>query len=142
LRGIQPIGEETLGELSSGGIQRLNRRAFIGLVAGGFLAAARAAEAQPPFRLTFHRERDEPSSIVLAGELFNDGSRDVIDVWVTAEGLNVAGRVAVRGIAFVSALIPGRGSTAFTVKLARAEEVRTFRAFVSSFRYGLGIESP
>lgn len=120
----------------------MNRRAFIGLVAGGFLAAARAAEAQPPFRLTFHRERDEPSSIVLAGELFNDGSRDVIDVWVTAEGLNVAGRVAVRGIAFVSALIPGRGSTAFTVKLARAEEVRTFRAFVSSFRYGLGIESP
>ena len=123
-------------------LQRLSRRAFIGVVAGGFLARARVAEGQPPFRLTFRRERDEPSSIVLAGELFNDGARDVVDVWVTAEGLSVGGRVVARGIGFVHSLIPGRGSTTFTVKLPRVEEVRSFRVFVSSFRYGLGTESP
>ena len=36
------------------------------------------ATAQP-FRITFRRERDEPSSIVLVGELFNDGLRDVVE---------------------------------------------------------------
>ena len=123
-------------------IQRLNRRSFLGVVAAGLLAAARAAEGQPPFRLTFHREGDDPSSIVLAGELFNDGSRDVVDVWVTAEGLNVGGHVMVRGIAFVRSLIPGHRGTTFTVKLPRSEKVRSFRVFVSSFRYRSMTEAP
>jgi hypothetical protein len=41
-----------------------------------------------PFRITFQRERDEPSSIVLMGEVFNDGVRDVVDVWITADARN------------------------------------------------------
>src|SRR6266852_5009204 len=56
------------------------------------------ATAQP-FRITFQRERDEPSSIVLMGEVFNDGLRDVVDVWVTADALNAEGKVVGRGVA-------------------------------------------
>ena len=44
------------------------------------LLGVELATAQP-FRITFQRERDEPSSIVLMGEVFNDGLRDIVDVW-------------------------------------------------------------
>jgi hypothetical protein len=99
------------------------------------------ATAQP-FRITFRRERDEPSSIVLMGEVFNDGLRDVVDVWVTADALNAEGKVVGRGLAFVTSLLPGRGTTTFAVKLPRVEEARSFRIGVSSFRYASGVQSP
>jgi hypothetical protein len=66
----------------------------------------------------------------------------VVDVWVAAEALNARGRVVGRGLAFVTSQLPGRASTAFTVKLPRAEEAHSFRVFVSSFRYLFGTESP
>jgi hypothetical protein len=100
------------------------------------------ATAQP-FRITFRRERDEPSSIVLMGELFNDGLRDVVDVWVTADAFNAEGKVVGRGLAFVTSFLPGRGTTTpFTVKLPRAEEAHSFRLVVSSFRHASGAQSP
>ncbi len=75
------------------------------------------ATAQP-FRITFRRDRDEPSSIVLMGEVFNDGLREVVDVWVTAEALNAGDKIVGRGIAFVTSFLPGRGTTTFAVKTA------------------------
>ena len=99
------------------------------------------ATAQP-FRITFQRERDEPSSIVLMGEVFNDGLRDVVDVWVTADALNAEGKVVGRGVAFVASFLRGRGTTTFTVKLPWAEQAHSFRLVVSSFRYASGAQSP
>jgi hypothetical protein len=95
-----------------------------------------------PFRITFRRGHDEPSSIVLQGEVFNDGSRDLVDVWVTAEALNAGDQVVGRGIAFVTSFFPGRGVMTFTVKLPRVEEAQSFRLVVSSFRYASGVQSP
>jgi hypothetical protein len=96
-----------------------------------------------PFRIAFRRERDEPTSIVLRGEVFNDEIRDVVDVWVTAEAMSAGDQVVGRGmIAFVTSFLPGRGSTPFTVRLPRAEEIRSFRLSVSSFRYAAGVQSP
>jgi hypothetical protein len=95
-----------------------------------------------PFRITFQRERDEPSSIVLMGEVFNDGLRDVVDVWVTADALNAEGKGVGRGVAFVTSFLRGRGTTRFTVKLPRAEQSHSFRLVVSSFRYASGAQSP
>jgi hypothetical protein len=99
------------------------------------------ATAQP-FRITFQRERDEPSSIVLMGEVFNDGLRDVVDVWVTADALNAEGKVVGRGVAFVASFLRGRGTTTFTVKLPWAERAHSFRLVVSSCRYASGAQSP
>ena len=99
------------------------------------------ATAQP-FRITFRRGHDEPSSVVLMGEVFNDGLRDVVDVWVTAEALNAGDKIVGRGIAFVTSFLPGRGTTTFAVKLPRVEEARSFRLVVSSFRYASGTQSP
>ncbi|HSE04691.1 MAG TPA: FxLYD domain-containing protein [Methylomirabilota bacterium] len=98
--------------------------------------------AAQDLRLTFERQPDEPTSLVLAGTLSNDSSRDVVDVWVTAEALNAGGRVVGRGLAFASPLLRGRASTKFTVKLPRVEQAQSFRVFVSSFRYLAGAESP
>ena len=105
------------------------------------LLGVELASAQT-FRITFERQRDEPSSIVLRGEVSNDGLRDVVDVWVTADALNAEGKAVGRGIAFVTFSLPVRGTTAFTVKLPRAEQVQSFRLTVSSFRYASGAQSP
>jgi hypothetical protein len=117
--------------------------AEIVLVALLVLVGVGLAAAQP-FRITFHRERDEPSSIVLAGEVVNDGPRDVVDVWVTAEAENARGQVVGTSMAFVRTFLPGHGTTAFTIKLLPVEEARSFRLVVSSFRYASasGVESP
>jgi hypothetical protein len=98
--------------------------------------------AAQPFHITFRREPDELSSLVLAGELANDGGRDVLDVWVGAEALNAEGKVVARGLVFVTATLRGRSSTPFTVKLPRVPEARAFRVAVSSFRYLHATESP
>jgi len=99
------------------------------------------ATAQP-FRITFARERDEPTSVVLMGEVFNDGLRDIVDVWVTADALNAEGKVVGRGVAFVTSFFRGGGTTKFTVKLPRAEQAHSFRLVVSSFRYASREQSP
>jgi hypothetical protein len=100
--------------------------------------------AAQPFRVTFQREPDEPSSIVLRGEVVNDGLRDIVDVWVTADALSAEGKVVGRGIAHVASFLRGRASRAFIVKLPRVAAVGSFRLAVSSFRYASGseVESP
>ena len=98
--------------------------------------------AAQPFHITVRREPDEPSSLVLAGDLANEGGRDVVDVWVTAEAMNAEGKVVARGLVFVTPMLRGRSSTPFTVKLPRVQEARAFRAAVSSFRYLHATESP
>jgi len=105
------------------------------------LLGVELATAQP-FRITFQRARDEPSSIVLMGEVFNDGLRDVVDVWVTADARNAEGKVVGRGVASVASFLRGRGTTPFTVKLPRAEQAHSFNLVVSSFRYASGEQSP
>jgi hypothetical protein len=94
------------------------------------------------FRLTFERQPDEPTSLVLAGTVSNETSRDVVDVWVSAVALNASGRVVGRGLAFASPLLRSRAATNFTIKLPRVEQVQSFRVSVSSFRYLSGGESP
>jgi hypothetical protein len=98
--------------------------------------------AQEQFRISFQRQPDEPTSLVVGGTLTNQGARDVVDVWVTAEALDAGGRVVGRGVAFVSPLLRSRAETKFTVKLPRVEQVHSFRLSVSSFRYMTGPESP
>ncbi len=116
--------------------------AAIVLTANLVLLAAEPGGAQEQFRITFQRQPDEPTSLVLAGHLSNEGSRDVVDVWVAAEALNAGGRIVARGLAFVSPLLRSRADTKFTVKLPRVEQVQSFRMSVSSFRYLVRAESP
>lgn len=105
------------------------------------LLDAGRATAQP-FRIVFERTNDDPSSIVLVGRVFNDGFRNVVDVWVTADALNADGKAVSRGVAFVTSFLPGHSAAMFTIKLVRAEQAESFRLAVSSFRYASGVQSP
>lgn len=120
----------------------MRRLAAIVLTATLVLLSGGPGAAQEQFRISFERQPDEPTSLVLAGTLSNAGSRDVVDVWVGAEALNAEGRVVGRGLVFVSPLLRSRANTKFAVKLPRVEQVQSFRVFVSSFRYLVGAESP
>lgn len=100
------------------------------------------APGQEPFRVTYEHRQDEGGSIVLAGTVSNVGSRDVVDVYVTAAALNAVGKVVATGIAFVSSAIPRGRSATFVAKVPRVDGIQNFRVAVSSFRYGGGPESP
>ncbi len=102
------------------------------------------AAGQEPFRIVFHREPDEPSSIVLTGDVVNDGRRDVVDVWVSAEAEDARNRVVARSMAYVTSFLPERGATTFTIRLLPGEGACSFRLAVSSFRYASvsTVESP
>ena len=100
------------------------------------------AHGQEPFRVTYDHGQDEGGSIVVTGTVSNVGSRDVVDVYVTAAARNAAGKVVASGIAFVSSAIPRGRSAPFTAKIPRVEGIHDFHVGVSSFRYGGGQESP
>jgi hypothetical protein len=112
------------------------------LVALLILVGVGIAAAQQTFRITFHRARDETSSIVLVGEVVNDGPRDVVDVWVTAQAEDAGTEIVGRGMAYVTSFLPERATTAFVVKLPRVEDARPFQLVVSSFRYAYAAQSP
>ena len=115
---------------------RIALAALLLLVGVGFAAS------QQTFRITFHRQHDEPSSIVLAGEVVNDGPRDVVDIWVGAQAENAGNQIVSRGMAYVTSYLPGRATTAFVIKLPLVEEARFFQVTVSSFRYASSVQSP
>jgi hypothetical protein len=99
--------------------------------------------AAPPFRITHNVRSSDATAVVLDGRVFNETEREVLDVWLTAEGLSPAGKVLTRGITFVSPMIPGRGSAAFVAKIPAVDGVASFRLAVSSYRSGMmGLQSP
>jgi len=118
-------------------------RTRLGLVVGLCLVLLDVGlAAAQPFHITFRRGPDEPLSLVLAGDLTNDGGRDAVEVWVAAEAMNAQGKIVGRGLAFVTWMLRAHSSASFTVKLPRADDARAFRVTVSSFRYMSPPESP
>lgn len=111
---------------------------LIGIV---LLVAARS-EGQGRFRITHGPGTRQDSSLRITGQVFNDGDRNAVDVWVTAQALDGGGKVLARGITFVSQMIPGRGSAAFIAKVPFVEGVETWRVTVSSYRDGAVTQSP
>lgn len=117
---------------------------LLALAALGALAAgARPAGAQGNFRVTWSVERTGETHAELAGQVANDATQDVVDVYVTAEALDASGKVLARGIAFVAPQIPARRATEFSARVPNVRGTTGFRVRVSSFRFGLGRgESP
>jgi hypothetical protein len=100
------------------------------------------AQGDERFRITYERDRAEATAIVLRGSVSNEGRRDVVDVYVTAEALNASGKVVATGITFVSAFLPQRGQAPFVAKIPQVEGVQSFRVSVSGFREAFGSEAP
>jgi hypothetical protein len=105
------------------------------------LLLAGAAAGQGNFRITYNVERT-PQQLRVIGWVSNDAAFDALDVYVTAEALDATGKVVARGIAFVAAQIPSRGTAGFSAPVpAAGKTVSRVRVGVSSFRMGLGPQS-
>jgi hypothetical protein len=102
---------------------------------------APCAQGQENFRVTWTVDRT-PERVRVEGRIFNDARLDVYDVSVTAEALDGRGRVVARGIAFVSPFIRQGGSAPFAASVPAVPNAATYRVRVTSFRLGVGTESP
>jgi hypothetical protein len=105
-------------------------------------AAVASVAAQDVFRVAFDVDRSNPEQAQVAGTVYNDSMQDVFDVSVTAEALDARGRVVARGIAYVGARIPGRGSMSFLAKVPSVPTATRYRASVSSYRAGMNTQAP
>lgn len=106
------------------------------------VAGATPASAQANFRITYNVDRSNPTQVQLAGEVFNDAAVDVLDVHVSAEALDAAGKRVAQGITWVGS-IRARSSASFSARVPAVRGATGFKVTVSSFQFGLGRgESP
>ncbi len=105
------------------------------------LVTATGAWGQPGFRLTWTVGPTEAGQTRVAGVLYNISHTDVVDVYVTAEALDAAGRVVASGISYVAGLVPERGSAPFVAKVPVVAGTTAYRVRVSAFRQGFGSQS-
>ena len=100
-------------------------------------AAALPARAQGNFKVTYQVKRTDPTRVELAGIVFNAAAVDAVEVYVTAEALDVSGKVLARGIAFVAQSIPAQSGADYSARIPNVPGTTGFRVAVSSYRFGL-----
>ena len=113
------------------------------LVATALFAASAFAQgpaAPAPFRISHTFDKGTQPQVNVSGRVFNDARSDAIDVYVTAEALDAAGKVIASGVTYVGAIQAG-SSTAFVVKVPSARAAASFRVLVTSYRFGFANQS-
>ena len=110
-----------------------------------FVIAASAAPvaAQPPanLRVVHSVDKTGPTTTELSGRVYNDGSVDVIDVYVNAAAVDQSGKVLAQGIPFVGT-VPARGNAAFKARVPVVPGATGFRVGINSFRFAFGRDAP
>jgi hypothetical protein len=109
-----------------------------GTLLAGWLVLATSGTAQEPFRVTYTVDRAQTARTRLTGVVFNDARVEALDVYVTAEALDGAGKIVARGIAFVSPNIREGSSAPFEAVVPAPPTANHFRVRVTGFRLGLG----
>jgi hypothetical protein len=104
------------------------------------VAAPTLAQSPTPFRVTHTVDKGGQAQISISGRVFNDARADAIDVYVTAEALDAAGKIVASGVSYVGA-VPAGSSSAFIIKVPSARAAATFRVLVTSFRFGFANQS-
>jgi hypothetical protein len=117
------------------------RRALCAIIVVMTALVPALAPGQESFQLRYNVDRTSPGQVRVNGTVVNDARVDVIDVYVTAEALDAGGKVLGRGIAFVSSSIPQHGTAPFTISIPAAQAATSFRVRVSSFRFGMGLQT-
>ena len=98
--------------------------------------------AQTPLRVTHSVDKTGPTHTELSGSVFNDGTVDVIDVYVNAAAIDGSGKVLAQGIPYVGS-VPARGSTPFKARVPSVPGATSYRVRINSFRFQMGrTESP
>ncbi len=84
--------------------------------------------------VTFQTERVGAGRIIIFGDVRNSSSDAYERVTLLAEGLDEAGAVVSRGRAYVSGVVPGRGTAPFECRLASGGRERRFRVSVEAYQ--------
>jgi hypothetical protein len=105
--------------------------------------AAAPATAQPSsnLRVTHTVDKTSPPTAELSGRVYNDGSVDVIDVYVNAAAVDQSGKVLAQGIPYVGT-VPARGSSPFKARVPVVAGATGYRVGINSFRFAFGREAP
>jgi hypothetical protein len=125
-------------EQESGAMWARGRWGVAGTLMVGGLVVAAAVAAQASFRVTFEVDRSQAARTRVTGVVFNDARVEALDVSITAEALDGAGKVVARGIAFVSPKIPEGGNASFEAIVPAPATATHFRVRVTRARFGLG----
>jgi hypothetical protein len=104
------------------------------------LAVVPAAAQTTPFRITHTIDKGTQAQVTVTGRVFNDARADAVDVYVTAEALDGAGKIVASGVSYVGT-VPAGNSAAFLIKVPSARTAANVRVLVSSFRFGFAIQS-
>src|SRR5262245_1314829 len=121
---------------------RFARFAFLVGTVALVVVAAGPAGGQGGLRVLQEGDRVDGNRFLVTGRVVNEDQRDALDVSVTVEALDASKEVVASGIAFMSYVIPPRGSAPFSAKVPRVPNANSFRVVVSSYRFGLKSESP
>lgn len=99
------------------------------------IAAGVTAGAQETLRVTYEVDRTtRPGQARLNGLVVNEGSAEAVDVSVSAEAINSAGRVVARGVTYVDSRIARGDSRPFLVIVPNAAAAERFRVSATSVR--------
>jgi hypothetical protein len=104
-------------------------------------AAPVAAQAPSNLRVTHTVDKTGPTSTEISGHVYNDGSVDVIDVYVNASAVDQSGKVLAQGIPYVGN-VPARGNAPFKARVPVVPGATGFRVGINSFRFAFGREAP
>ena len=118
------------------------RRAIFTVAASALVLIPGLGRAYDPFHVAYTVERGGGTGPVrVNGRVLNESQTDMLDVYVTAEALDAAGKVLGRGIVFVGGSIPPRGVVPFSIAIPAAQNAASFRVRVSSYRQGFGSQT-
>ena len=104
------------------------------------LAAVPVAAQSSPFRISHAVDKGSQTQVTITGRVFNEARADAIDVYVTAEALDGAGKIIASGVSYIGTVSAG-GSTVFIIKVPAARAASGFRVLVTSFRFGYAQQS-
>ena len=107
------------------------------------VAVAVPATAQTPstLRVTHTVDKPGPPTAELSGHVYNDGTVDVLDVYVNASAVDQSGKVLAQGIPYVGP-VPARGSAPFKARVPVVPGVAGYRVGINSFRFAQGRDAP
>jgi hypothetical protein len=104
------------------------------------LASVPAAGQATPFRITHTLDKGTQPQVTITGRVFNDARTDALDVYVSADALDGAGKIVASGVSYVGT-VPSGNSTAFVIKVPSARNAASFRVIVTSFKFGFANQS-
>jgi hypothetical protein len=105
------------------------------------VAALAVAQTPSNLRVTYNVDKATPPTAELSGRVYNDGSADVIDVYVNAAAVDQSGKVLAQGIPYVGA-VPARGSAPFKARVPVVPGATGYKVGINSFRFTTVREAP